>query len=391
MTAANPGIPDGGTVGESKFDILSKLPADCVIPALLVPSGRVAERVARVHKHIESTRWDFPVVVKPDVGQRGAGVKLARNMADVKTYLSQVADPVVVQPYHPGPFEAGVFYYRLPGRPTGWILSITDKHFPVIVGDGVSTVEELIWAHPRYRLQADTFLARHSDSLERVPDFGERLPLGMAGNHCQGTLFLDGRHLITPALERRIDEIARTFDGFFVGRFDIRYADLERFRAGTDLAIVELNGATAESTNIYDPHTTLIAAYRQLFRHFDRLFNRGGQSRGGIAGDQQPPAVRPCARAPPLDGTVPGFGLGLRPGECVARFRGVGECSAGRTTSVGDGFVWPARRSRLQSRAPVRFEQLERRKHDRARASGHRQIIHMKGPEAKEVARERPL
>ena len=283
MTAANPGIPDGGTVGESKFDILSKLPADCVIPSLLVGPGRVPEREALVQQHIESAGWSFPVVLKPDVGQRGAGVKLARSMADVVAYLSQVADPVVVQPYHPGPFEAGVFYYRRPGCQTGRILSITDKHFPVIVGDGVSTVEELIWAHPRYRMQADTFLARHADLLARVLDCRQRLPLGMAGNHCQGTLFLDGGHLITPALEKRIDAIARTFDGFFIGRFDIRYSDVEHFKAGTDLAIVELNGATAESTNIYDPHTTLFDAYRQLFRQWSIVFSIGAANRAAGA------------------------------------------------------------------------------------------------------------
>jgi hypothetical protein len=283
MTAANPGIPDGGTVGESKFEILSRLPADCVIPSVLLAPGDAPARTSRLQAHIESAGWGFPLVMKPDVGQRGTGVKLARSLADVTTYLSQVTTPVVVQPYHTGPFEAGVFYYRRPGCPAGRILSITDKHFPVVVGDGSSTVEELIWAHPRYRLQADTFLARHVDVLERVPDPGERLPLGMAGNHCQGTLFLDGRHLMTPALERRIDDIARAFDGFFVGRFDIRYGDVERFKAGTDLAIVELNGATAESTNIYDPHTTLIDAYRQLFRQWAIVFSIGASNRAAGA------------------------------------------------------------------------------------------------------------
>jgi len=283
MTAANPGIPDGGTVGESKFDILSKLPADCVIPSALIAPGDVFARVELVREHLEMAGWQFPVVMKPDVGQRGAGVKLASNAGDVETYFSQVADPVVVQPYHPGPFEAGVFYYRRPGAERGRILSITDKHFPVIVGDGVSTVEQLIWAHPRYRLQGDTFIARHADALQRVLDSGERLALGIAGNHCQGTLFLDGRDLITPALEERVDLIARGFEGFFVGRFDIRYRDVERFKAGTDLAIVELNGATAESTNIYDPHTTLFDAYRQLFRQWSIVFSIGAANRAAGA------------------------------------------------------------------------------------------------------------
>src|SRR6266516_600809 len=125
----------------------------------------------------------------------------------------------------------------MPGSTQGHILSITDKHFPVMHGDGTSTVEELSWSHPRYRLQADTFVARNRDVLGRVLDSGERRPLGMAGNHCQGTTFRNGAHLITPALVRRIDDISRAIPGFLVGRFDVRYADVDGFMAGDDLGI----------------------------------------------------------------------------------------------------------------------------------------------------------
>src|SRR5207249_3935590 len=104
---------------------------------------------------------------------------------------------------------------------------------------------------------------------------GLPLQLAMAGNHAQGTLFRDGRHLLTPALEHRIDEIARAYPGFFVGRFDIRYRDVGRFMAGEDLAIIELNGATAESTNIYDPDARLTDAYRQLFLQWSLVFRIG--------------------------------------------------------------------------------------------------------------------
>ena len=279
MTAANPGIPDGGTVGESKFDILSRLPADAIVPTYLVAPGEPAVRAADIERHMASRGWRFPLVTKPDVGQRGAGVKLARNADDLRRYVSCVTDPIVAQPFHGGPFEAGIFYYRMPGEARGRILSITDKHFPVLTGDGVSTIEDLIWSHPRFRLQADLFVARHAAALGRVLDPGERFQLTMAGNHAQGTLFRDGTHLITPALERRIDEVARAFDGFHVGRFDVRYRDVEAFKAGRDLAIVELNGATAESTNIYDPRTSLFQAYRQLFRQWSIVFAIGAANR----------------------------------------------------------------------------------------------------------------
>jgi membrane protein DedA with SNARE-associated domain len=279
ITAANPGMPDGGTVGESKFEILAKLPADCIVPSILVPAGATADRLSGLEQHLASAGWRYPLVLKPDVGQRGVGVKMARTADDVSAYLSRVPAAVVVQPFHPGPYEAGVFYYRMPGWARGRILSVTDKHFPVVAGDGMSTLEQLIRAHTRYRLQADLFVTRHRDALPRVLAVGERFQLAIAGNHAQGTVFRDGRHLITRAIERRIDDIARTFPGFCVGRFDIRYSDVERFKAGRDLAIVELNGATSESTNIYDPDTSLLEAYRQLFRQWSIVFTIGAANR----------------------------------------------------------------------------------------------------------------
>ncbi|MES1256084.1 MAG: DedA family protein [Acidobacteriota bacterium] len=279
MTASNPGMPDGGTVGESKADILARLPAQWIIPFVSVAPGAAADRRRVVVDEMRRAGWNFPIVLKPDVGQRGVGVRLARTAADVEGYLAEHHARVLAQPYHEGPWEAGVFYYRMPGAPHGRILSVTDKHFPVVVGDGRSTIEQLIWAHPRYRMQAGTFLRRHRTRLHQVLAAGESLQLTIAGNHAQGTLFRDGRHLATPALSRRIDEIARAYPGFFIGRFDIRYRDVEAFKAGRDLAIVELNGATAESTNIYDPDTLLLDAYRQLFHQWSLVFAIGAVNR----------------------------------------------------------------------------------------------------------------
>ena len=130
ITASNPGIPDGGVVGESKFRILTKLPSDCTIPSALVEAGPAAHRVDSIVAHMREQRWALPVVLKPDVGQRGVGVRLAQSVEDLKTYCEREASSILMQPYHPGPFEAGIFYYRLPGEARGRIFSITDKHFP---------------------------------------------------------------------------------------------------------------------------------------------------------------------------------------------------------------------------------------------------------------------
>jgi membrane protein DedA with SNARE-associated domain len=279
VTAANPGMPDGGLVGESKHEILRQLPTAWTVPSILVEPGSLADRLRQLRAEADGRAWTLPLILKPDVGQRGAGVRLAASWDVVRDYLAAVRDRIVVQPFHPGPFEAGIFYYRMPGAARGRIFSITDKQFPVLVGDGVSSLESLIWSHPRFRLQAATFVARHRAELTRVLGAGERFPLAIAGNHCQGTLFKDGAHLLTPALERRVDEIASAYRGFYVGRFDVRYSNVEAFKAGEDLAIVELNGVTSESTNIYDPDGTLLNAYRQLFRQWRIIFAIGAANR----------------------------------------------------------------------------------------------------------------
>ncbi len=279
-TAANPGIsPHGGVVGESKFEILSKLPTEWIVPSALLPPGTRDERAVQLARVIAERGWSFPLILKPDAGQRGAGVRKVGDLESAARYLAEHPQPLLAQVYHPGPFEAGVFYYRLPGAARGRIFSITDKQFPLLIGDGVSTVEALIWRHPRLRMQAGTFLARLNGQARRVLAAGENLPLAVAGNHCQGTLFRDGSHLITPQLEAAIDAIARRFEGFYFGRFDVRYADVDPFRAGREFAILELNGVTSESTNLYDPDWSLLRAYRVLFQQWALLFAIGAENR----------------------------------------------------------------------------------------------------------------
>lgn len=279
LSAANPGMPEGGFVGESKFEILTQLPPRWTLKAALITPGGVEARLDDLRRLVEFDDFVFPLVLKPDVGQRGIGVRLVHSVHEARGYFERQTGTVIAQQFHPGPFEAGIFYYRRPDEAHGRIFSITDKRFPSVVGDGRSTLEELIWAHPRYRLQASVFLRRHAVERTHVLAPGERFGLALAGNHAQGTLFLDGTRLITPALERRIDEIARSVPGFFIGRFDVRYADPERFARGEDLAIVELNGVTSEPTNIYDPSFTLFRAWRVLRRQWTLVFEIGAANR----------------------------------------------------------------------------------------------------------------
>jgi hypothetical protein len=275
-TAANPGMPHGGLVGERKSEILAALPPGATVPFGLIDAASVDARVRAFEALREQRGWDFPLIIKPDIGERGAGFRYLASAADARRALAEHDQPVIVQPYHPGPHEAGVFYVREPGRASGEILSVTIKAFPEAVGDGRSTLEQLIRRHPRHRLQAARFLERLGEAgAARVPGAGERVRLAIAGNHCQGTMFLDGSRLNTEALRLAIDGIARAVPGFYFGRFDIRYSHEDDLASGRGLGIIELNGVLSESTNVYDPGVTLLSAYRQLTRQWALAFRIG--------------------------------------------------------------------------------------------------------------------
>lgn len=273
FAVANPGMPLGGFVGESKLDILRSLPAAWIVPTDAVEAGENREQA--LEEVLRRRGWALPVVLKPDVGERGTDVRLVRSTAEAAAYLTRVRSRVLVQPYHAGPFEAGVFYVRRPSEARGRIFSITDKVQPRVTGDGRSTLRELIWRDERLRLQADALHAQLGGDADRIAARGERVLLSIAGNHCRGTLFLDGAGLITSELESRFDEIAKATNGFFFGRFDVRYQSPEDFARGEGFRIVELNGVLSESTNIYDPSWSLWRGLRTLAAQWSLAFEIG--------------------------------------------------------------------------------------------------------------------
>jgi membrane protein DedA with SNARE-associated domain len=281
-TAANPGIFSGGLVGESKMatlrDLLSTSPeftAEAELVAGDTPAGRAAS-LAEIRARL---KLDFPFILKPDVGQRGAGVKLIRSAEQADSYLRATSAPVIAQRYAPGPCEAGVFYYRFPGEAGGHIFAITEKIFPVLAGDGESTVAELVWRDPRARFLADKYLRRLGPQRDNVLPAGRELRLVEAGNHAQGCVFRDGARLRAPGLEARLDQISRKLDGFFVGRYDLRFSSEDDLRAGKNFQIIELNGAASEATSVYDARNSLLSAYRTLFRQWDLVFAIGAENR----------------------------------------------------------------------------------------------------------------
>ncbi|HWA14838.1 MAG TPA: VTT domain-containing protein, partial [Gemmatimonadales bacterium] len=276
VTAVNPAMPAGGLVGESKTAILDGIGAqEFVARYERVPAALThGERLARIEAFRARHGLDWPIVLKPDVGERGSGVGIIRSQAQAENWLVDCKRDAIVQEYVPG-LEYGIFYIRRPGEASGRIFAITDKRFTAVRGDGVSTLEELILADDRAVCLAPFHLQQHYVELANVPPKDASVPLVELGTHCRGATFLDGGAIETPALAAAIDRVSRSYDGFWFGRYDIRVADLPAFQAGRGFKVVELNGATSEATSIYDPKHSLGHAYRVLFEQWRLAFEIG--------------------------------------------------------------------------------------------------------------------
>lgn len=281
-TAANPGITTGGLCGESKTAILDQVEGearDWIAPYATIVTG--GDDVAAATEAMAARGIALPVVVKPDIGCNGTGVRLVRDAAALASCLAAFPRGVrlVLQALIPWDGEAGLFYIRRPDEAAGRITSVTLKASPELRGDGVSTLRELVMADPRTGRVPHLYLPRLAARLESVPAERERVRLVFAGNHCKGSVFRNGAEHVTPALTRRLDAIARALPDFHFGRIDVRFASLNELRAGTAFRIIEINGVGSEATHIWDPDTRLRDAYAAQFAHYGAAFAIGRMMR----------------------------------------------------------------------------------------------------------------
>ncbi len=281
-TAANPRISTGGLCGESKLSILSQV-GEQAQPLVAKACGVLAraDGSAAAEAAMQASGLHYPVVAKPDIGCNGTGVRLIRDRAAMTRYLAAFPprETVVLQHYVEEANEAGIFYVRHPDEPHGRITSMTIKQPPMVVGDGRSTLRALILADERARLVPHLYLTRLADRLDSVPAAGEPVQLVFVGNHCKGSIFQDGRAMVTPALTTAIDRLARSMPEFYFGRIDVRFASTVSLRRGTGFQVIEINGAGSEATHIWDPTTTLLEAWRTQFFHYGSAFRIGAANR----------------------------------------------------------------------------------------------------------------
>jgi len=281
-TAANPRITTGGLCGESKVSILDQAGPYArrfIAPYTAILTGDNDLETAQAA--MATAGLACPVVVKPDIGCNGTGVKLVEHAADLGPVLAAFPRGVrlVIQELMTEPEEAGLFYIRDPDADAGHITSVTYKKAPVLTGDGHSSIRTLIGSDERTRLVPHLYLPRLAERLDDVPAAGEPVRLVFTGNHCKGSIFLDGGDDITPELEAALDRVMRDVPDFHFGRIDVKFESVAALRRGQGFRIIEINGIGSEATHIWDRRTTLREAYGAQFRHYHAAFAIGAKKR----------------------------------------------------------------------------------------------------------------
>lgn len=268
FTASNPSIEMGGLLGESKSEILKAITDHYKAKSKLIRRPIHADKLQSI---LESEKFTFPIICKPDLGERGFFVRRINNAEEARQYMQEFPHDFIIQECIELPLEFGVFYKRYPTETHGHVFSITGKAFLEVTGNGKDTLQDLFLKKDRAKLQWNKLKIVWSDKWNYIPKTGEKIILNKIGNHSLGTQFTNCNYLINAKLNHSFDVLAKSIPGFYYGRFDLRcqsIADLEN----AQIKVMELNGCGAEPAHIYQPGYPLWKAVIEIIAHWKSIY-----------------------------------------------------------------------------------------------------------------------
>ena len=269
FTPSNPTLTFGGFEGEGKKEMYDQLPVGSFPKTIYIePSLSFNEVEAKVI----TNNFNFPFAVKPNVGMMGYMFRKIHSAKDLLLYHQIMPVQYVLQELIEYPLEVSVFYYRYPNQKTGTVTGFLKKEFLEVLGDGKSTLLQLMENYPRVRFRLDEMRSKHAEKLNLILPHGEIFFLSYALNLSRGGKLVSLADEIDERLVRVIDDISNYTKHFYYGRYDIKCASIEDFKAGKNFSILEYNGCGAEPHHIYGNGNTLIQAYKIVLQHWKVLY-----------------------------------------------------------------------------------------------------------------------
>jgi len=271
FSAVNPGIEGSGNGLESKYKTIQLLPSN-YCPITIYVEKR--ENIQDILLKITENNIAFPLIIKPDIGFRGLLVTKIKDEFELSVYLKKYNSiNLIIQEFVDYKNECGIFYHRIPDEKNGKITSITLKKYLTVIGDGNSTLLELIMNNERAKHYSEYISEINKDRLQMIPTLNEEMVLNIIGNHSKGTQFMNGNHLINKELAHFLDNLNAKIEGWYYGRIDLKYNNFEELLRGENLKIIEINGIISEPTHIYDPlKGSYFTALKSIKNHWKLIY-----------------------------------------------------------------------------------------------------------------------
>ena len=277
FTAANPLMNNSGALNTSKYAYLSKLPPAWYPKTLLIQQSMPIEEINRC---LEKQHFSYPLILKPDNGERGKGIAVLNNSKELIQSLEKSKHAhLLLQSFSHYPNEIAFLYSRMPNQKHGKISSITTKSFCTLEGDGHSTWEELLKQNIRVSHRWQSLKKREKLPWNQIATKGDKYLIEPIGSHHLVTQFNNGAALHSAELVQLLDHWANQLPGFYYGRFDVKYKNWEALLKGKDFHLMEINGVNAEPTHIYNPSNPIIKAYATIVYHMKIIYEISNQNR----------------------------------------------------------------------------------------------------------------
>ena len=269
FTPSNPSLAFGGFEGEGKRNMYEQLPPQyCPQTLFIKPFMSIEQVLAKV----EVAGFDYPFIVKPDVGMKGILFRKIVNERQLLQYHTQMPADYLIQEFLDLPIEVSVFYCRKPSEKKGKITALIQKDLLEVYGDGQTTLGELIQRHPIASRWIKKSKISLSDHWSTVLSKGERHCLSHVANLFHGAQFIDLKHLIDDELTALFDNISLQ-NQFYYGRYDIKCTSVGDMKKGKNFYILEFNGAGSVPNHIYAGKYSLLEAYKEVLAHWKWLFD----------------------------------------------------------------------------------------------------------------------
>lgn len=274
FASANPSFGRiGGFIGDSKSLLLRPFQRDsrcCPLLALALSDPvetRLKEAKAFAACH------GYPLVFKPEVGEEGAGMRYLHDEVQLEKRVSAANEDFFLQKKIDG-LEFEVVWRRSPGKDDGRVLVVVQKKNVVVRGDGETTLEELIWLDEVAVSRGELYLECHDKDLNRIVPAGEKVILNLSGSYGHGARCVHRHDLNTEALSEAMTTFARRFPGLHFGRFDLRAASEEEFKAGRFI-VTEVGGCCHVSSLVRDESLLFSRAYGAVWTQLKACIEAG--------------------------------------------------------------------------------------------------------------------